>query len=154
MNRNNNFNRNMNYNRNRQYRQNYQRVQQQSSEPVVVDYGPNPFVADLSETTLANEVFRRALWTGEHLQLTLMTIPVGGEIGLEIHPHLDQFLYIEQGEAEAKMGAQKDQFTTDAKVYKDSCIIIPANTWHNVVNTGEEDLKLFSIYAQIGRAHV
>lgn len=72
---------------------------QQPYPPTVIsDYGPNPFVADIRKATLHNNTFRTALWTGNHLQLTLMSIPVGEDIGLEIHPNVDQFLRIEDGQ--------------------------------------------------------
>lgn len=111
------------------------------------DYGPGPFVIDIEEATKQNNTFRTALWTGEHLQITLMSIPVGEDIGLEIHPHLDQFLRIEDGEGIVQMGDQKDRLTFERKVKDDFAIVIPAGKWHNVTNTGNKPLKLYSIYA-------
>ena len=70
------------------------------------DYGAEPAVLDIEAYTLGNENFRTALWTGTNLQVTLMTIPVGGEVGLELHPDIDQFLRIEEGEAKVMMGTQ------------------------------------------------
>jgi hypothetical protein len=66
------------------------------------DYGPQPFVVNIEEATKQNNTFRTALWTGSHLQLTLMNIPVGGEIGLDSHPSIDQFIRIEEGEGLVK----------------------------------------------------
>lgn len=111
------------------------------------DYGPEPFVIDIEAATLKNDNFRTTLWTGEHLQLTLMSIDVGEDIGLEIHPDLDQFIRIEQGEAIVQMGDRKDKLAFQQRVYDDYAIIIPAGKWHNVINTGKEPLKLYSIYA-------
>ena len=65
------------------------------------DYGPEPYVTNIARQTLQNQYFRRTLWTGEHLQLTLMCIPQRGEIGLEVHPDDDQFLRIEQGQVQS-----------------------------------------------------
>ena len=62
------------------------------------DYGPNPFVINIEKATLQNNYFRTALWTGDYLQLTLMSIKPGKDIGFEVHPDLDQFLRIEQGQ--------------------------------------------------------
>lgn len=76
-----------------------------------------------------------------------MSINVGEDIGLEIHPHVDQFLRIEQGEGVVQMGKRKDDLNFVKKVYDDFAIMIPANTWHNVTNTGNTPLKLYSIYA-------
>ena len=66
-----------------------------------------PAVLDIEAYTLGNENFRTALWTGTNLQVTLMTIPVGGEVGLELHPDIDQFLRIEEGEAKVMMWRQQ-----------------------------------------------
>ena len=68
------------------------------------DYGPAPFVVDINAATLQNDTFRTALWTGTHLQLTLMSIKPGEDIGLERHPNLDQFIRIEEGRGVVKMG--------------------------------------------------
>ncbi|MGM0471121.1 MAG: cupin domain-containing protein [Bacillota bacterium] len=111
------------------------------------DYGPCPFVVDIEEATTQNDYFRIALWTGEHLQLTLMSIEVGDDVGLEIHPELDQFIRIEQGQGITKMGDRKGQLDFQAKVYDDYAIFIPAGKWHNLINTGNTPLKLYSIYA-------
>ena len=111
------------------------------------DHGPRPFIVDINKATLNNDTYRTALWTGAHLQLTVMSIPVGHDIGLEIHHDHDQFLRIEGGQGLAQMGSQKDQLYFSQPVYDDSAIFIPAGTWHNVTNTGSKPLKLYSIYA-------
>jgi mannose-6-phosphate isomerase-like protein (cupin superfamily) len=113
----------------------------------VTDYGPNPFVIDINEATKQNENFRTALWTGDHLQVTLMSIGVGEDIGLEIHPELDQFLRIEQGQGLVQMGDSKDRLDFRQQVADDFSIVIPAGKWHNLTNTGNQPLKLYSIYA-------
>ncbi|MCM0646897.1 cupin domain-containing protein [Clostridium swellfunianum] len=111
------------------------------------DYGPKPFVVDINKATKQNDAFRTALWTGKHLQVTLMSIPVGEDIGLEIHSNLDQFLRVEEGQGIVKMGSRKDKLDFQANVQDDFAILIPANTWHNIINTGDIPLKLYSIYA-------
>jgi len=111
------------------------------------DYGPKPFVINIEEATKKNKNFRTALWTGKHLQLTLMSINVGEDIGLEIHPNLDQFIRIEEGQGIVKMGDRKDRLDFEAKVSDDYIIIIPAGKWHNLINTGKKPIKLYSIYA-------
>ncbi len=111
------------------------------------DYGPNPFVVNIEEATKQNNYFRIALWTGKYLQLTLMSINVGEDIGLEIHPNLDQFIRIEQGQGLVKMGDRKDRLDFQANVRDDYAFIIPAGKWHNLINTGNKPLKLYSIYA-------
>lgn len=122
--------------------------QPKDSRPIILkDYGPNPFVVDIEEATKQNNNFRLALWTGKHLQLTLMSIKVGEDIGLEIHPNLDQFVRIEEGQGLVKMGDRKDQLDFQEYVRDDFAFIIPAGKWHNLINTGNRPLKLYSIYA-------
>lgn len=111
------------------------------------DYGAKPFVIDIEDATVQNETFRTALWTGKHLQLTLMSIPVGEEIGLELHPETDQFLRIEQGQGMVFMGEKQDDLSFQRKVEEDDVILVPAGYWHNLRNTGNQPLKLYSIYA-------
>lgn len=111
------------------------------------DYGPEPFVVNIEEVTKQNNTFRTALWTGEHLQLTLMSINPGDDIGLEIHPHLDQFVRIEEGQGIVKMGDHRDYLDFQRNVSADFAFIIPAGKWHNLINTGRMPLKLYSIYA-------
>ena len=105
------------------------------------------WVGDIEELTLANDTFRTVVFTGEHAQLTVMRIAPGEDIGLESHPHLDQFLRIEQGTARVEFGQSEGQVDETHDVAADWAFIVPAGVWHNVVNTGDEDLKLYSIYA-------
>lgn len=113
----------------------------------LMDYGPEPFVVNIEEASKQNNNFRIALWTGKHLQVTLMSINPGEDIGLEVHPDLDQFLRIEEGKGVVKMGDKKDNLDFQANVYDDYAFIIPAGKWHNLVNTGNIPIKLYSIYA-------
>lgn len=117
------------------------------------DYGPEPFVTDIHSAVMHNRNFRTALWTGTHLQLTLMSIPVGGDIGLEVHPHLDQFLRIESGRGFVKMGSSREQLDYQKNIYDGYSIFIPAGTWHNLINTGSRPIKLYSIYAPPEHPH-
>ncbi|MGM7702091.1 cupin domain-containing protein [Pseudalkalibacillus sp. Hm43] len=111
------------------------------------DYGGEPFVIDIEKATLQNDNFRTALWTGDNLQLTLMSIGVGEDIGLEIHPELDQFIRLEQGQGFVQMGDDPNNLDYEAEVFDDYAIFIPAGKWHNVTNTGKEPMKLYAIYA-------
>ena len=117
------------------------------------DYGPEPFVINIEEATKQNNNYRTTLWTGNHLQLTLMSIKVGEDIGLEVHPHLDQFIRIEEGEGLVKMGDTKNNLDFQRKVRDDFAFIIPAGKWHNLINTGNEPIKLYSIYAPPEHPH-
>jgi len=114
---------------------------------MTTDFGQQPFVVDMEQAAKLNNTYRTAIWTGNHLQITLMSLNVGEDIGLEIHPHVDQFLYIEQGQGVTQMGSNKENLNFTQNVYKDYAIVIPAGTWHNLTNTGNSPLKLFSIYA-------
>ena len=111
------------------------------------DFGPKPFVININEATRHNSNYRTALWTGTYLQLTLMSINVGDDIGLEIHPNTDQFIRIEEGQGLVKMGGSKNNLDFQRNVSDDYAILIPAGTWHDVINTGDKPLKLYSIYA-------
>lgn len=116
------------------------------------DYGKKPYVVDIEGYTLDNENFRATLWTGEKLQLTVMAIPAGGDIGLEVHEGIDQFLRIEQGKGLCQMGDAEDNLTFEKEVGHDDAIFVPADIWHNITNIGDEPLKLYTIYA--GPDHV
>lgn len=117
------------------------------------DCGPEPFVVNIACATKENPFYRRTLWTGCHLQLTLMCIPPCGEIGLEVHPDDDQFLRIEKGCGTVMMGPGCDVLTCRQPVGSGDAIFIPAGTWHNVVNRGTTPLKLYSIYAPPHHPH-
>jgi len=117
------------------------------------DYGPKPYVVNIEEATLQNNNFRLALWTGCHLQLTLMSINVGEDVGLERHDNLDQFLRIEQGEGLVLMGDSECHLDFRRHVSDDYAIFVPAGKWHNLINIGNKPLKLYSIYAPPEHPH-
>lgn len=99
------------------------------------------YCANIEEQTVGNEDFRRVLYTGHNLQLVLMTLPPGCDIGEEVHPDRDQFFRIEQGSGEVRIDG------TDNQVEDDFAVIVPAGARHNVINTGEGPLRLYTIYA-------
>jgi mannose-6-phosphate isomerase-like protein (cupin superfamily) len=105
------------------------------------------WVGDIEKTTVENATFRTVLFTGEHSQLTVMRIPPGEDIGRELHPDHDQFLRVEQGSARVELGSSEDAVDETHDVEADWAIVVPAGVWHNLVNTGEGDLKLYSIYS-------
>ena len=117
------------------------------------DYGPEPYVVNIEEATNQNYNFRLALWTGTHLQLTLMNISAREDIGLEMHPNVDQFLRIEEGEGLVMMGDSKDNLWFQKRVSADYVVLVPAGTWHNIINIGCTPLKLYSIYAPPEHPH-
>lgn len=118
-----------------------------SGKEKVKDYGRQPWVVDIEDLTVKNEMFRTTKWTGNHLQMTVMSIKPRGQIGLEKHDKGDQFIRVEQGEARVVMGRSKDKMTFDKKVSDDWAIFIPAGFWHNIINDGNKPLKVYVIYA-------
>lgn len=116
------------------------------------DHGKEPFVVDIEDYTKDNENYRTTIWTGDKLQVTLMTIQPGDDIGLEVHKGIDQFIRIESGKGFCQMGDAEDNLTFEKEVSVDDVVLVPANKWHNITNKGDEPLKLYSIYA--GPDHV
>lgn len=111
------------------------------------DMGKEPWVVDIEDLTVENKNFRTTKWTGENFQMTVMSIEEGGEIGLEVHNDVDQFLRIEQGKAKILMGPSEESME-EFFAEDDFAVFIPAGTWHNIINDGDEELKLYSIYAK------
>ena len=105
------------------------------------------WVGDVEQETLENETFRTVVFTGEHTQLTVMSLEPGEDIGREHHDGIDQFLRIERGSARVELGRTEDSIDETHDVADDWAIIVPAGMWHNVVNTGDGELKLYSLYS-------
>jgi mannose-6-phosphate isomerase-like protein (cupin superfamily) len=99
------------------------------------------FVDDIEELTENNKDFRRVLYTGKHLQLVLMSLKPGEEIGEEVHDTHDQFFRIEKGKGEVWIDGEK------TKVKADFAIIVPAGARHNVINTDDKALRLYTLYS-------
>ena len=116
------------------------------------DHGPDPFVANIEEATRANSNYRTTLWTGNNLQVTLMTIQPGHDVGLEVHMTTDQFLRIEDGKATVYLGDSRENLQS-WEADNDDAVIVPAGTWHNLVNSGDRPLKVYSIYAPPQHPH-
>lgn len=98
------------------------------------------FVADIEKLTVENTDFRRVLYTGKYLQLVLMTLQPGEEIGAEVHEDHDQFFRIESGSGEVRIDGKA------TPVKDDDAVIVPAGARHNVVNTGDKPLMLYTLY--------
>jgi mannose-6-phosphate isomerase-like protein (cupin superfamily) len=117
------------------------------------DEGPNPFVTNIEAVTLANDNYRTTRWTGSNIQLTLMSIEPGRDIGLEVHEHGDQFLRVEAGRARVQMGPSEDDLNFDREVGDDWAIFVPAGSWHNITNIGDDPLKVYAIYGPPEHPH-
>jgi mannose-6-phosphate isomerase-like protein (cupin superfamily) len=98
------------------------------------------FVDDIEDLTERNDDFRRVLYTGKHLQLVLMAIAPGEEIGEEVHEDHDQFFRIEEGKGVVVIDGAR------TRIESDDAIVVPAGARHNVINTGDDPLKLYTIY--------
>ena len=112
----------------------------------IVDTG-EPLVVNMEQVSFCNQNFRTALWTGKHLQTTLMNIRVGEDIGLEIHGDTDQYIMVVDGFASVCIGESKENLNYRKGVQEGYGIFIPAGYYHNIINTGNKDLKLISVYA-------
>jgi mannose-6-phosphate isomerase-like protein (cupin superfamily) len=98
------------------------------------------YVDNIERVTIENEDFRRVLYTGKHLQLVLMTLPPGCDIGEEVHEDRDQFFRIEEGQGEIRIDGVAN------RVEDDFAVIVPAGAKHNVINTGDAPLRLYTLY--------
>jgi mannose-6-phosphate isomerase-like protein (cupin superfamily) len=105
------------------------------------------WVGDIQTLTLDNPNFRTVLFTAANLQLTVMCLATGEEIGVEMHDRLDQFIRVESGQARVTLGPSATEVEVAHEIADDWAIIIPGGTWHNVINTGTAELRLYSVYA-------
>lgn len=123
----------------------------------IIDNGPRPNAFDIETATVENENYRTVAWTGKYLQVTLMSIPVGESIGLEAHPETDQFLRVDKGTGHCVMGPAEDDLRFQQDVSDGWSIQVPAGVWHDVINTGDEPLQLYAVYAPthhaLGKVH-
>jgi len=117
---------------------------------VIKDMGGSPYAVNIDAVTRANPNYRNILWTGTGLQVSLMSLQPGEDIGLEVHPDNDQFFRIEQGQGVFQAGPTKDNLSYSANVESDWAAMVPKGTWHNITNTGSQQMKLYTIY---GPAH-
>lgn len=111
------------------------------------DHGGQPYVVNLEHAAERNRAFRRAIWTGRHLQLTLMRLMPGEDIGLEMHPNTDQFINVEEGQGTVQMGDRRNRLDFERRIREDEAVLIPAGKWHNIRNTGRHPLLVYTIYA-------
>ena len=100
----------------------------------------NGFVDDIAELAKDNDDFRHVLYTSKHLQLVLMSLKPGEEIGDELHKDRDQFFRVEKGKGQIVIDG------TTHKIKSDDAIVVPAGSRHNLINTGDKALKLYTLY--------
>lgn len=114
---------------------------------LIQDKGKRPAVFNLEEVVIENTAYRQTIWTGNNMQVTVMSIPVGGEIGLEAHHNIEQFLRVDKGQGKVYMGQKSDELTFVEDIEDGYSVHVPAEMYHNIINTGTEPLQLYSIYA-------
>jgi len=117
------------------------------------DKGDASIVMSIEQLVRQNTNFRIALWTGDLLQLTAMSIPAGSEIGMEQHKDEDQFIYVIEGHGTYYSGPKKDKMTYEQAIEPGSGVFVPKGKWHNITNDGSGPLKLFSVYAPPHHKH-
>ncbi|MBO5653833.1 MAG: cupin domain-containing protein [Clostridia bacterium] len=122
-------------------------------KPPPHDAGPAPAQIPLSALAQENRAFRRTLWTGEHLQLTVMCLSSGEDIGTEMHPDLDQLLRVEEGYALLRYGSCRSKIRDMGYLKRGDVFLVPAGTYHNLVNVGRSALRLSSVYAPPAHPH-
>ena len=105
------------------------------------------YVEDIQDLTVSNDDYRRVLYTGKHLQLVLMALEPGEQVGEEVHETHDQFFRIEAGEGEVVIDGVRHE------IQDDDAVIVPAGARHNVINTGSEPLKLYTLYGPPEHRH-
>lgn len=110
------------------------------------------WASNIEELTKANANFRTVVRVGAHSELTLMSIAPGSEIGLEVHEDIDQFLRVEAGKGRVQAGPSEHDLNESIDVQAEWAFIVPAGTWHNVINTGSEPLKLYTVYSPANHA--
>lgn len=117
------------------------------------DMGKKPWALDIEQATIDNNNYRKAIWTGEYMQVVLMSLKPGEIIDLEVHHNHDQFFRVDQGKGRIYMGKTEDDLYYEKVVKDDWAIFVPAGYWHKLENTGDVDLKVYTIYAPPEHAH-
>jgi mannose-6-phosphate isomerase-like protein (cupin superfamily) len=98
------------------------------------------FVGDIEDQAEGNSDFRRVIYTGKNIQLVLMSLKPGEDIGEEVHKDRDQFFRIEKGKGEVLIDGKR------SKIKGDDAVLVPAGARHNIINTGEKPLRLYTLY--------
>lgn len=120
---------------------------------MTTDFGPNPYATSVIRSAEYNTNYRTAVWTGCHLQMTLMCIPMCDDVGLEVHEDTDQIIRVEEGYALAQTGQSQNCLNKQWELCVGDAVFVPAGTWHNIINIGNCPLKLSTIYAPPHHPH-
>ena len=101
------------------------------------------FFGPIEKQTLENKYFRQVLFTGKYSQLVVMCLQPGEEIGNEVHPNVDQFFRLEEGDAKFVLNNTEEHLA-----HNSDAVVVPAGTYHNVINTSKtKQLKLYTVYS-------
>ena len=125
----------------------------QPIQPPPCDVGPKPAVLPLSLYAQENRAHRRTLWTGEHLQLAVLCLSPGEDMGTEMHPALDRLLCVEEGYALLRYGRCRSTISDSGYMKRGDAFLVPAGTYHNLVNVGKRALRLSSVCAPPHLSH-
>ena len=117
------------------------------------DHGPEPYTLDLAELAKTSKNFREAVWTGDLLQLVLMSLKPQEEIGLEKHDDTDHFFYVVEGTGIIQMGEEDTNIKYSKSIAPGSGIFVPKGEWHNIINDGSKPLKILVLYAPPHHEH-
>ena len=104
------------------------------------------WVKPLKSEDIKNDDFRHVLWTGKHSQLAIMSLKIGEEIGNEVHK-VDQFIAIQEGQVRTELRTAEASKPEIHTLEEGGAVIVPAGTWHNIINTGNIEVKLYTVYS-------
>ena len=113
----------------------------------IYDRGNDPYVFSIPEAVRSTNDYRRALWSGEHLQMLSMVIPQGEEIGIEAHEGADQLTIVWEGFGDAVIGTSPNRMSHTERLSAGSAVIIPAGCYHNIRNTSKAPMRIITVYA-------
>lgn len=110
------------------------------------------FIISIAQAARENTFFRKVLYTGQKSQVVVMAIPIGGDVGAEVHTHVEQTLVLVEGQAQSVLGDEVRE------VYAGDLVVVPPGIMHNFINNGTVPLKLYTVYAPVnhidGRIHI
>ncbi len=105
------------------------------------------FVTNVGKSAIKNTKFKKSYWTGKYLQMTLVSLDCGEDIGVECHDDADEYIRVERGNGVITTGNSRDCMWNKKRLCEGDSVFIPAGTWHNITNCGRGTLKISSIYA-------
>lgn len=111
------------------------------------NYKIEPISFNVSKMTYDNTMFQRVIWVGKYMKIVLNSIPVGSSLGVKIHNDMDQFIQVVVGNGIIRLGDNSSNLNMESMLTNNASVVIPSGKWHNIINTGNMPLKIYSIYA-------